>query len=332
MPAIKLVVVGAGAWGTALAIHFASRHQTALWVRNPEQLAHMREQRINSRYLPGFLLPDNLELTEDLQSAATAADVILLATPTPALRETLIRLASVLDQQTLLWACKGFESGSMQLPHRVIEENLPGFDDYGVISGPSFASEVARGLPTALTLASHSKRVRQLAGELHHHHLRMYTSQDVIGVETGGALKNVIAIAAGISDGLQLGHNARAALISRGLAEITRMGVALGGQPETFMGLTGMGDLILTATSDQSRNRQVGLRLAAGQPLNQILGELGHIAEGVNTAVEVSQLAKRLQIDMPIVDAVQSVVSGRAQPAQAVEQLLNREPGQEWHD
>ena len=329
---MKLAILGAGAWGTALAIHFAGRHQTCLWVRNPDQLAAMRSHRINTRYLPEFTLPDNLALDNDLPACVTDADVILLATPTPALRETASKLAPLLNQQILLWACKGFESGSMRLPHRVIEEVLPGLTDYGVISGPSFASEVARGLPTALTLASHSGHVRRLAGELHHHHLRMYTSADVTGVETGGALKNVIAIAAGISDGLRLGHNARAALISRGLAEISRMGIALGGQPETFMGLTGMGDLILTATSDQSRNRQVGLRLAAGQPLSRILSELGHIAEGVNTAIEVSRLATGMQIDMPIVHAVHSIVSGQAEPAEAVEQLLNREPRQEWHD
>ncbi len=328
---MRLAVLGAGAWGTALAMHFAGRHQTCLWVRNPEQHAHMQRTRENQRYLPGFHLPDTLTLNDDLSACLSQADIILLATPSGALREMLLHLTQMPEQCPIIWACKGFEVGSMQLPHQVFASISPTQNNYGVISGPSFASEVAQGLPTALTLASHSTHVRALANELHHHHLRVYTSEDVTGVEIGGALKNVIAIAAGISDGLHLGHNARAALIARGLAEISRMGLALGGHAETFMGLAGMGDLILTATSDQSRNRQVGLRLAAGQTLEQILSELGHVAEGVHTAGEVSRLATDLQIDMPIAQAVQNIVSGNAQPAQAVEALLQREPRQEWH-
>ena len=227
----------------------------------------------------------------------------------------------------MVWACKGFEAGSSKLPHQVAAETLRGATPRGVLSGPSFAREVALGLPTAVALAStDGSFAHDAALALHSGRLRVYDSVDVIGVELGGAVKNVLAIAAGISDGMGFGHNARAALITRGLAEIARLGLTLGGRMETFMGLTGMGDLILTCTGDLSRNRQVGLRLASGTSLNDILTGLGHVAEGVNTAREVVQLARLHKVDMPIACAVYQVLFEGVSPKTAVEDLLNREP------
>ena len=322
---LKLTILGTGAWGTALAVHFALHHEVILWSRDAKQVDALRTERVNQRYLPTITLPAPLQLTNELEHAVKQADLILVATPTTALRPLLSSIAPWLGMTPLLWLCKGFESGSMQLPHQIASEVLPPNSLYGVLSGPSFAIEVARGLPTALTLASQHSAALNMATALHHQHLRVYTSHDVVGVEIGGALKNVIAIATGISDGLALGHNARAALISRGLAEISRLGLALGGQTETFMGLTGMGDLILTATSDQSRNRQVGLKLAQGMSLDTILQQLGHIAEGVNTAREVTKLAQQYNVDMPIAFAVDQVLHHGLAPTTAVESLLNRE-------
>ncbi len=328
---MRLCILGAGAWGSALAIHFSTYHDVMLWARDAAHVATMRSQRTNTRYLPGIAFPDALRLTEDLRACVDHADAVLVAVPSTGFRALLTQIAPWLGMTPLIWACKGFEPGSMLLPHQVAEQTLDLATPRGVLSGPSFASEVARGLPTALTLASDSAATRDLATQLHHQHLRVYTSDDVIGVEIGGALKNVMAIAAGISDGLALGHNARAALIARGLAEISRLGILLGGHPETFMGLTGMGDLILTATSDQSRNRQVGLRLATGASLTHILDELGHVAEGVHTAHEVARLARTLDVEMPIVTAVDQVLHERLPARKAVDALLNREPRAEWH-
>ncbi len=325
MGQLKLTVRGAGAWGSALAIRLAVHHRVTLWARDAGQIVRMRAERSNARYLPGIALPEDLELSDRLRSAVMGADMVLVATPTGAFHQVLDAIAPDMGQTPMLWLCKGFESGSMQLPHQIAARALNGITPRGVLSGPSFASEIARGLPAALTLASADGGARDMAAVLHYYQLRVYTTTDVIGVELGGALKNVIAIAAGISDGLSLGHNARAALISRGLAEISRLGQAMGGQTETFMGLTGMGDLILTATSDQSRNRQVGLRLAGGAKLDDILRELGHIAEGVGTAREVVKLAGQLQVDMPIVQAVDSVLHRGVSPQAAVECLLDRE-------
>ncbi len=329
---INLTVLGAGAWGTALASHFALRHAVTLWARDPALIATIRAGHVNARYLPDIALSPSLALSNDLEASVKQADLVLIATPTHAFRPLLSNIAPWLGTTPLLWVCKGFEAGSMLLPHQIADEILTANTPYGALSGPSFASEVARGLPTALTLASQHPSALAMATELHHQHLRVYTSHDVIGVEIGGALKNVIAIATGISDGLALGHNARAALIARGLAEISRLGLALGGQAETFMGLTGMGDLILTATSDQSRNRQVGLGLAKGMTLDGVLHQLGHIAEGVNTAHEVARLAQQLGVDMPIVTAVDQVLHHQLPPTAAVESLLNREPRMEWHN
>jgi glycerol-3-phosphate dehydrogenase (NAD(P)+) len=323
---MKLAVLGAGAWGTALAASWASHHDVTLWGRSASTLDAMRTSRINARYLPDCPLPDALRFESDLDNAVTDASLIVVAVPSSGLRPTLAALASRPGLPPLIWVCKGFEPGSRKLPHQLIAELLPTHTQTGVLSGPSFAQEVARGFPTALTLASRDTRLAQhLAEVLSAHRLRIYAHDDVVGVEVGGALKNVMAIAAGICDGLQLGHNARAALITRGLAEMTRAGTRLGGHFETFMGLSGLGDLILTTTGDLSRNRQVGLRLARGQSLDSILDELGHVAEGVTTAREVAALASELGTDMPISHAVYQMLFEGLPAAQAVDALLNRE-------
>ncbi|NWG38800.1 MAG: NAD(P)-dependent glycerol-3-phosphate dehydrogenase [Hydrogenophilaceae bacterium] len=322
---MHITILGAGAWGTALARHFSARHEVILWTRNIDNAEAMRQLRQNARYLPGIPLPSKLGISHDLGSAITNADLLLIAVPTGGLRSLLSNLATLAWSKPLIWVCKGFEEGSGKLPHQIIEEVLPGIP-CGALSGPSFALEVAKGLPTALTLASHDSLLTgKIASSLHGDNLRIYTSTDVIGVELGGAIKNVIAIAAGISDGLGFGFNARAALITRSAAEITRLGMTMGGHLETFMGLTGMGDLILTCTGELSRNRQVGLRLARGEPLNAILATIGHVAEGVTSAREVVRLAREHDVDMPISRAVYSILYENLAPRQAVEGLLHRD-------
>ncbi len=323
---MKLSVLGAGAWGTALAASWAPHHTVTLWGRDAVELDAMRATRVNARYLADCTLPDALHFNSDFDSAVEGADLIVLAVPSGGLRPTLAALASRPDLPPLIWVSKGFEPGSRKLPHQVIAELLPTHTQTGVLSGPSFAQEVAQGYPTALTLACHDTALAQrLAESLSGQRLRIYAHDDVVGVELGGALKNVMAIAAGICDGMQLGHNARAALITRGLAEMTRLGVKLGGHFETFMGLSGLGDLILTTTGDLSRNRQVGLGLARGQTLDTILNELGHVAEGVTTAREVDALADELGVDMPVARTVHQVLFAGLPPAHAVDTLLNRE-------
>ena len=322
---MKLCVLGAGAWGTALAVSFSAHHDVTLWGRDAQQLTEMATQRENARYLPGIPLPPSLTLQTDLAAALSGAGLVLIVTPVAGLRPALQSLTAT--DAGVLWACKGFETGSARLPHEVAHEELGAERPMGALSGPSIALEVARGLPTALTLASGNARfAADTARALHSPRLRVYSSSDVAGVEIGGAVKNVMAIAAGICDGLGFGHNARAALITRGLAEISRLGLALGGRAETFMGLAGMGDLILTCTGDLSRNRQVGLALAGGRCLGEILAELGHVAEGVNTAREVDRLADRAGVEMPITRAVCRVLHEQVPAREAVEQLLAREP------
>ncbi len=321
---MKIAVLGAGAWGTALAIHLAPRHEVTLWSRNPEQIQRMVRERENRRYLPGCSLPSAIKLESNLAGACQAADLLIVAVPAAAFRPLLQALES--QARPLIWVCKGLEPGTGKRLHEVAEETLAGIIPRGVLSGPSFAQEVAAGLPAALTLASQDRSfAAMVASELHGGSLRIYTSTDVIGVELGGALKNVMAIAAGISDGLGFGNNARAALITRAAAEMARLGAALGGHAETIMGLTGMGDLILTCTGELSRNRQVGLKLAQGKSLPEILGELGHVAEGVNTAREAIKLADQLGVDMPITGAVQHILFDKLPARQAVEALLSRE-------
>jgi glycerol-3-phosphate dehydrogenase (NAD(P)+) len=321
---MKIAVLGAGAWGSALAVHFAVRHDVTLWTRSEAHAHAMASERQNVRYLPGVSLPAGLGLEYRLDEAIRHAELLMVAVPSGGLRPLLLQLAGKGIRCPLIWVCKGFEEGTGKLPHEIVAEILPSVPS-GVLSGPSFAIEVASGLPTAMTLASHHPDIKlDIAPRLHGGTLRIYTSDDVLGIELGGAIKNVIAIAAGISDGLGFGHNARAALITRSLAEITRLGMTLGGHMETFMGLSGMGDLILTCTGDLSRNRQVGLRLARGETLRDIIAGLGHVAEGVATAPEVLRLAERHGVDMPITRAVNQVLYEQLSPRKAVEELLHR--------
>jgi glycerol-3-phosphate dehydrogenase (NAD(P)+) len=300
----------------------AGRLEVALWARDAAQAEAIARTRRNERYLPGVALSSSVEVTSELPRALAGAQLVLVATPVAGLRPLAERMPA---DCPLVWLCKGFEEGSGSLPHQVVRQVR-----CGALSGPSFAAEVARGLPCALTLASRDAEfAREAAALLHGGRMRVYYSTDLVGVEIGGAVKNVMAIAAGISDGLGLGLNARAALITRGLAEIARLGAALGGRPETLFGLAGAGDLILTATGDLSRNRRVGLQLAQGLPLQAILSQLGHVAEGVRSAKEVARLARSKGVDMPVSDAVNAVLEGSLSPAAAVERLLARDPKQE---
>lgn len=324
---MKIAVLGAGAWGSALGIALSPRHEITLWCRDPQQGSQLAAARVNARYLPGFAIPAVVRITADAEEALRSCELAIVATPTAALRETARRVASQKRAPDVVWLCKGFEAGSAKLPHQVVGEELGDRVRFGVLSGPSFADEVARGLPAAVTLASRDVEFAAAAArELHTGRLRVYSSDDLAGVETGGAVKNVIAIAAGVCDGLKLGASARAALITRGLAEMTRLGMRLGGRLETFMGLAGAGDLILTATSDLSRNRRVGLELASGRNLPDILGSLGHVAEGVFSAREVLRLAQDLDVDMPITKAVCRVLDAHTSASEAAEELLQREP------
>lgn len=323
---MKIAVLGAGAWGTALALQISRQHKVALWTRNQAHLADMREARANHQYLGDFAFGENLSLEGDLAAALKDADLILSVVPTAGFRSALKAIKQTGCKAPVVWASKGLEGGTAKLPHEVALEELGNEQFWGVLSGPSFATELVRGLPTAVTLAANDEAFAREAGAmLHGGNFRVYTSTDVVGVSVGGALKNVMAIAAGICDGMQFGYNARAALITRGMAEITRFGLGLGGKKETFMGLTGAGDLILTCTGQYSRNREVGLRLASGQTLDQILQSLGHVAEGVYTAREVIRRAAELGVEMPITCEVDQVLSHGRAPRVALENLLNRE-------
>ncbi len=328
---MKILVLGAGAWGTALAVSAAPRHDVALWARNPEQTASLQAERENIRYLPGIPLPAPLQILPAVAGAlpATCAgfDLVVIATPMAGLRGLLLALRDC--SAPVAWLCKGFEapvSGPYGLlGHEIRAEVAPGLRS-GALSGPSFALEVARGQPTALVAASEHAAVRDaLVEAFHSPSIRVYANDDLPGVEVGGAVKNVLAIATGLCDGLGLGLNARAALITRGLAEMTRLGVALGARAETFMGLSGLGDLVLTATGDLSRNRRVGLALASGKTLQQAVDSLGHVAEGVYCARTVVQRAAHLGVDMPISQAVVELLDGTLRPAQAVAALMGRE-------
>ncbi len=326
---MKISVLGAGAWGTALAIHLAKKHQVILWARNGSHISGMRKARSNPKYLGNFQFPEQLFLDNDLQSTVVSADLIISAVPTSAFRDLLSELKK-LNNLPIIWANKGLEVGTGMLPHEVALDVLgdPGSTNrnFGVISGPSFAAELVRELPTAVTLAATSDDLSKLAANAFHHgSMRIYTSKDVAGVSVGGALKNVIAIAAGISDGMGFGNNARAAIITRGLAEISRFGEAIGASPDTFGGLAGAGDLVLTCTGEYSRNREVGIRLAQGRPIREILDGLGHVAEGVYTAKEVISRSGLLSIDMPITYEVSQVIHNSKPPKDAVQDLLGRD-------
>ena len=327
---MKIAIFGAGAWGTALAINLInnsnSKHEITLWTKDSDHCVELIQEHTNRQFLPGFPLPNSLQITSDL-NVAVKSDLALIVVPTAGLRETLRAIAACGKPIPVIWGGKGFEAESAKLPYQIVLEEYAGVAPYGVLSGPSFAQEVAQGLPAALTLASRNEEFSiNTAAQIHTSRLRVYSSNDTIGVETGGAIKNVITIAAGISDGMGLGHNARAALITRGLAEISRLGLKLGGKIETFMGLTGVGDLILSCTGDLSRNRQVGLMLAAGKSLPDILQELGHIAEGVYTASAALKLSQKHDVEMPITQAVCSILNDGVPAKKALEVLLNREP------
>ena len=339
----RITLIGAGAWGTALALAAcrvaqaraqthaqtgAPRTQVRLHVRDAQQAEQMRRTRENTRYLPGLALPPELELLSgpllEAVQGAQAQDLFIVATPMAGLRSTLAALAPV--PASVAWLCKGFEAHSGRMPHEVQAEAAPGLRA-GVLSGPSFAQEVASGQPAALVAASAHAQVREaLVAAFHGPALRIYANDDIVGVEVGGAVKNVLAIATGLCDGLNLGLNARAALVTRGLAEMTRLGVALGARAETFMGLSGLGDLVLTATGDLSRNRKVGLLLAQGLTLAQAVDSLGHVAEGVYSARTVLQRAQALSVDMPITAAVVALLDGGLQVREVVQRLMGRDP------
>jgi glycerol-3-phosphate dehydrogenase (NAD(P)+) len=328
----KVSVLGAGAWGTAVAMALAQRHDVLLWGRNAVALQAMRSAR-ESSYLPGYTFPPGLQVAADFDAALAhvtePGSLLIAACPVAGLRPLLGQLKGR-TIPNVVWLCKGFEYDTGLLPHQIVREVLGDAVAGGALSGPSFAQEVAKGLPCALTIASDSAELRACVVETAHGgNMRVYSSEDLVGVEVGGAVKNVLAIATGAADGLGLGLNARAALITRGLAEITRLGVALGGQTETFMGLTGMGDLILTCTGDLSRNRRVGLGLAQGKALDTIVQELGHVAEGVPCAKAVRELAAKLGVDMPITNAVAGVLFDGDQPQAMVTRLLSRDPRDE---
>ena len=327
---MNISLLGAGAWGTALAIAFGDKHEVTLWSREEDVAVDLKNSRENRKFFPGHKIPDSVLVTTDFSAAVASAALLVIATPIAGLRPTLERLKALAVTTPLLWVCKGFEAETGKLPHQVVGEVLGGQHVCGALSGPSFAEEVAAGKPTAVALAANDPAfAREAARQLHTNRLRIYANDDLIGVEVGGAVKNVLAIATGTCDGLGLGLNSRAALMTRGLAEIARLGLALGGQRETFMGLAGMGDLVLTCTGDLSRNRRVGLALAENKSLPQILEELGHVAEGVYTAREVDRLARRHGVEMPICSAVAAVLDGGFSAVDAVELLMARDPKEE---
>ena len=326
---MKVCVLGAGAWGTALAIHLSKLHPTKLWARNSGHVSGMKKAQSNPLYLGDFKFPPLLEISNDFDAVLSDVDLIVCAVPTSGFRQILKLINKINQSAPVIWANKGLEQGSAKLPHEIAFEELGDPKEtnrhWGVVSGPTFAAELVRSLPTALTLASTSKETTLLAAKIFHHdNLRVYTSHDVVGASVGGALKNVIAIASGISDGMGFGNNARAALITRGLAEISRFGSYLGANQDTFSGLAGSGDLVLTCTVEYSRNREVGLQLAKGQPLKTILKNLGHVAEGVFTATEVIRRIDNTEIEMPITSEVNNVIQLGKSPKDAVLDLLDR--------
>jgi glycerol-3-phosphate dehydrogenase (NAD(P)+) len=328
---MNISILGAGAWGTALALALASKNQVILWGRNLQMMQEMQSSRNNLSYLPGFVLPPAIQATADFDAALKGADLVIIASSVSGLRPILQQCLPYQLKQ-VVWLCKGFEEGSQLLPHQVVRQVLGDQVMAGALSGPSFAQEVARGLPCALTIASTSPALcQQVVTALHGNAMRVYSSNDVVGVEVGGAVKNILAIATGVADGLGLGLNARAALMTRGLAEISRLSSALGGRNETLMGLTGVGDLILTCTGDLSRNRKVGLGLAQGKSLATIVEELGHVAEGVRCAQAVKTLAQKLGVEMPITEAVAGVLFDGVAAPQMIERLLARDARQEIH-
>jgi glycerol-3-phosphate dehydrogenase (NAD(P)+) len=332
---MHITIMGAGAWGTAMALAAArhpGRHTVTLHARDGAQAEALHTQRQNARYLPGVSLPNSIGISSapltSLLASSPVCDLWVIATPMAGLRTVLTAMTDV--RAPVAWLCKGLESGTGLMPHEVQAQVAPQLQA-GALSGPSFALEVARQQPTALVAASAHASVRDaLVQAFHGPVLRVYANSDIVGVEVGGAVKNVLAIATGLCDGLDLGLNARAALITRGLAEMTRLGLALGAHSDTFMGLSGLGDLVLTATGDLSRNRKVGLLLAQGKSLDQAVTSLGHVAEGVYSARTVLQRARALGVDMPITEAVVALLDGRLSAREAVQALMGRDPKGEF--
>ncbi len=323
----SIAVLGTGSWGTALAILFSKNgEKTYLWGRNESQIKEMQASSSNARYLPDIKFPKNLIPVSEFETALTKAGDILIVVPSHAFPEILLKIKPYLrPQQRVIWATKGFEPGTGKLLHEVVRQILGADISTAVISGPTFAKEVAMGLPTAVTVASSSEHfANEIAKRLHNTAFRAYTSSDVCGVEVGGAIKNVLAVAAGIADGLGFGANARAALITRGLQEMMRLGVVLGGERATFMGLTGLGDLVLTCTDDQSRNRRFGLALGQGESLENAIAAIGQVVEGVKTTREVKEIAQRNNVEMPITEEVYRVLYENRHPKDAVHSLLVR--------
>ena len=322
-----IAVLGAGSWGTALAMLLAqNKHHVNLWSHNAEHAALMQQARENSRYLPDLTFPTTLNVDANLETTLKDVNDILIVVPSHAFRQTLETIKPfIATSHRIAWATKGLEADSYKLLHQVAREVLGDEISLAVISGPTFAKEVAQGLPGAVTVASTDQTFAvDWAHLLHNDHFRAYTGDDIIGVEIGGACKNVIAIAAGIADGMGFGANARAALIARALSEITRLGVSLGAQAETFTGLTGLGDLVLTCTDNQSRNRRTGIALGKGKKLELAIKEIGQVVEGVSTAKEVVALAKKQNIDMPITEQVYNVLYENVPAENAVNALFNR--------
>jgi glycerol-3-phosphate dehydrogenase (NAD(P)+) len=325
----KIAILGAGSWGSALAI-LAARNgcQTMLWGYNPEHIAKLAQDRQNQRYLSGLAFPENLIVTSDLAEVADFTSLFLVSVPSHAFKNTLLELKAHLSKDVqIAWATKGFNPDDGSLLHEVVAEIFSAHTPAALLSGPSFAREVADGLPTAITIASSQPEFAGLLADiLHSERFRTYTNSDLIGVEVGGAVKNVMAIAAGIADGLGFGANTRAALITRGLSEIIRLGIKLGGKQETFMGLAGLGDLILTCTDNQSRNRRFGLALGQGKDMVSAIQEIGQEIEGISAAKETFLLAKKLGVDMPITEQTYKVLYEGLAPLTAVQNLLAREP------
>ncbi|ALN83627.1 gpsA [Lysobacter capsici] len=332
-PKPRIAVLGAGSWGTALAALIARHgHTTVLWGRDADGAAAIDTLHENPRYLPGIALPESLRATTDLAAALKDADLVLVVVPSHAFAETLRQLAPHRPPHAgVAWATKGFEPGSGRFLHEVAGEVLGADVPLAVVTGPSFAKEVAQGLPTALTVHSDDAAFAQsVADALHGPAFRAYTGDDMLGAELGGAMKNVLAVATGVADGMQLGLNARAGLITRGLNEMLRLNQAIGGQPETLMGLAGLGDLVLTCTGDLSRNRRLGLALGRGQSIEDAVREIGQVVESVQTADEVMRQAERHGIELPISNAVRAVLHGEITPADGLRKLLSREQKPEY--
>jgi glycerol-3-phosphate dehydrogenase (NAD(P)+) len=325
----RFAVLGAGSWGTALAMHLTRMGApTTLWARDARAVADMASSRENAEYLPGIRFPDHLSLSDDLAAAVQDAEVLLIACPSHAFADLLGRVGPALDPSTrIAWATKGFEPGSGRFLHQVVADVLGTNAEGAVVTGPSFAREVAHGLPTALTVASRDESLAgTVAGALHGGTFRAYTSTDIVGAELGGAAKNVYAIATGIADGMELGTNARAALITRGLHEMMRLGSALGASPDTLTGLAGLGDLVLTCTGDLSRNRRLGLALGAGKDLDAALAEIRQVVEGIQAAQEVVRLAAQHDTEVPIAEVVRRIVTDGLTPTEGLRTLMARDP------